>query len=186
MTVRDRELFPNYWSCRELLCEDCECEDSEDSVRLLECSMQHNAVKKERKIKQSSKDVSIDLRLGNLYLFSPITERITLTLFLLQWKVESRVTVVSQTQWLGKCVNRKTSLSLWVWDVVMCLHVFWIETINFTCVAVNFGSQVWTGVTLLKLKALLAYEKLYEEVLLEIPVLPEIHSSFKHKNERYV
>ncbi len=93
---------------------------------------------------------------------------------------------MSQTQWLGKCVNRKTSLSLWVWDSVMCLHVFWIETINFTCAAVNFGSQVWTGVTLLKLKALLVYEKLYEEVLLEIPVLPEIHTSFKHKNERYV
>ncbi len=133
-------------------------------------------------MKQSSKDVSIDLKLGNLYLFSPITERTTLNLFLLQWKVESRVTVMSQTQWL----NRKTSLSLWVWDAVMCLHVFWIETINFTCAAVNFGSQVWTGVTLLKLKALLAYEKLYEEVLLEIPVLPEIHTSFKHKNERYV
>lgn len=64
----------------------------------------------------------------------------------------------------------------------MCLHVFWIETMNYICVAVDFGSQVCTGVALLKLKALLDYENLYEEVLLEIPVLAETHTSFKHKN----
>jgi len=52
---------------------------------------------------------------------------------------------------------------------MMCLDVFGIETMSCTCVAVNFGSQVCTGVTFLKLKDVLALCKKSMRRSYEIP-----------------
>lgn len=106
------------------------------------------------KMKQSTKDVSIDLRLCNLSLFLRNCRKM----------VESRDIVVSQTQWFGKCVNRKSAA--WVFESgTSCVCMFWgTETMNCTCCCGFWKPSV----------------HLLKNFLAE--VLPETHTSFKHKN----